>query len=75
VPGDLILPYLADLGRRLPPGIVDEIADGLAEACEHHLARGLTEKDAAQPPSPSSETPGSWPPNSPGRRRAAAPPG
>jgi hypothetical protein len=47
VPGDLIRPYLADLGRRLPPGIVDEIADGLAEACEHHLARGLTEKDAA----------------------------
>lgn len=48
MPGDLISTYLAGLGRRLPPGIVDEIADGLAEACEHHLTRGLSEKGAAQ---------------------------
>jgi hypothetical protein len=47
VPGDLISTYLADLGRRLPDGIVDEIADGLAEACEHHIGRGLSEEDAA----------------------------
>lgn len=48
MPGDLISTYLADLGRRLPPGIVDEIADGLAEACERHLTRGLSEQDAAR---------------------------
>jgi hypothetical protein len=47
VPGDLTSAYLADLRRRLPPGIVDEIADGLAEAREHHLARGLSDQDAA----------------------------
>jgi len=35
--------YLADLRRRLPAGIVDEIAGGLAEAREHHLARGFTD--------------------------------
>lgn len=48
MPGDLISAYLADLGRRLPAGITDEIADGLAMACEHHLARGLGEDDAAR---------------------------
>ena len=47
MPGDLTGAYLADLRRRLPAGIVDEIADGLAEAREHHLARGLSGLDAA----------------------------
>jgi len=47
VPGDLTSAYLADLRHRLPAGIVDEIAGGLAEAREHHLARGLTDLDAA----------------------------
>ena len=47
VPSDLISTYLADLRRRLPEGMVDEIADGLAEASEQHLARELSEADAA----------------------------
>lgn len=47
MPSDLISTYLADLRRRLPEGMVDEIADGLAEASEQHLARELSEADAA----------------------------
>jgi len=48
VPGDLISAYLADLRRRLPAGITDEVADGLAEASEQHLAAGLDVHDSAQ---------------------------
>jgi hypothetical protein len=48
MPGDLISAYLVDLRRRLPAGISEEIADGLATACEHHVACGLGEDDAAQ---------------------------
>jgi len=46
MPGDLIGAYLADLRRRLPAGIVDEIAGGLVDARAHHLALGLSEQDA-----------------------------
>jgi hypothetical protein len=48
VPGDLISAYLADLHRRLPAGLTEEIADGLAEASEQHLAAGLNAHNAAQ---------------------------
>jgi hypothetical protein len=41
VPGNpLIGAYLAALHRRLPPGPADEVADGLIETYQHHLARG-----------------------------------
>lgn len=42
----LIEAHLATLARRLPAGAVDELADGLAETYQHHLARGL-DPDAA----------------------------
>jgi hypothetical protein len=49
VPGNtLISSYLAGLSRRLPAGLADEVADGLAEAYEHHLARGDSEDAAAR---------------------------
>lgn len=38
---DLIQSYLDDL-RRLPPEVVEELADGLDETVAHHLARGLS---------------------------------
>ena len=38
--------HLATLARRLPAGAVDELADGLTETYQHHLARGL-DPDAA----------------------------
>jgi hypothetical protein len=44
----LIEDYLADLGRRLPPQVVDELADGLAETWHHHLAAGLPPTQAAR---------------------------
>lgn len=43
----LIDAFLAELGRRLPAGTVDELTDGLAETYEHHLARGLQPASAA----------------------------
>ncbi|SDU24896.1 permease prefix domain 1-containing protein [Jiangella alkaliphila] len=43
----LIDTYLAELARRLPPGIVNELADGLDETLQHHLARGLSPDEAA----------------------------
>ena len=46
--GDLISAYLAGLDRRLPAGITEEIADGLAAACEQHQAAGLGADDAAR---------------------------
>lgn len=42
----LIDTHLATLAGRLPPGAVDELADGLTETYQHHLARGL-DPDAA----------------------------
>ncbi len=45
---DLTRAYLADLRRRLPAGITEEIADGLATGCEHRLALGQGEDDAAR---------------------------
>ncbi len=45
---DLTRAYLADLRRRLPAGITEEIADGLATGCEHRLALGQGENDAAR---------------------------
>jgi hypothetical protein len=48
MPGDVIGAYLAGLRRRLPSGIVEEIAGGLDEAREHHLGRGLSDQEAAR---------------------------
>jgi hypothetical protein len=48
MPSDLISAYLADLRRRLPAGITEELADGLATAFEQHLASGLGGDDAAR---------------------------
>lgn len=39
--------YLAELARRLPPDVIDELADGLAEAYHCHVASGLSPADAA----------------------------
>ena len=43
----LIATYLATLTERLPAAAVDELADGLEETFQHHLARGLSRSDAA----------------------------
>lgn len=43
----LIDAYLAELAGRLPPEVVDELADGLRETWRHHLARGLGPTAAA----------------------------
>jgi hypothetical protein len=43
----LINAHLAELARRLPAPVVDELADGLTETYEHHLARGLHPTAAA----------------------------
>lgn len=43
----LINTYLADLAHRLPPEVVDELADGLDETFHHHLADGLDPAEAA----------------------------
>ena len=48
MPGDVIGAYLADLGGRVPAGITEEVADGLAAAREHHQASGLAADDAAR---------------------------
>ena len=44
----LIDAYLADLARRLPADPVDELADGLHETWQHHLASGMTPAHAAR---------------------------
>jgi hypothetical protein len=44
----LIGRYLAALSARLPAGIVDELADGLAETQQAYLRRGLTADGAAE---------------------------
>lgn len=43
----LIDTYLAELARRLPPQVVDELADGLDQTLQHHLNRGLSPDEAA----------------------------
>jgi len=49
VPGStLISSYLAGLRRHLPADLADEVAGGLAEAYEYHLARGYGETAAAR---------------------------
>ena len=49
MPGNtLISSYLAGLRRHLPADLADEVAGGLAEAYEHHLARGHGETAAAR---------------------------
>ncbi len=49
MPGNpLISDYLAALRRRLPAGPADEVADGLLEAYEHHLASGDGEDVASR---------------------------
>jgi hypothetical protein len=45
---DLIRSYLDELAHRLPPGAVEELADGLEETLQHHLRRGLCPADAAR---------------------------
>jgi hypothetical protein len=44
----LIEDYLADLGRRLPPQVIDELGDGLAETWHRHLAAGFPPAAAAR---------------------------
>ena len=43
----LIDAHLAELARQLPAPVVDELADGLAETYERHLARGVEPTTAA----------------------------
>src|SRR5690348_7361163 len=43
----LIDDHLAALGTSLPADTVDELADGLTETWQHHLATGLTPTEAA----------------------------
>lgn len=45
---ELIDEYLAGVSRRLPRDVVDELADGLGETLDRHLARGLTPAHAAR---------------------------
>ncbi len=44
----LIDSYLAGLAGRLPADTVDELADGLTETWQHHLANGLSPDQAAR---------------------------
>jgi hypothetical protein len=44
----LIDAYVAGLAARLPAGTVDELADGLIETWQRHLANGLTPDRAAR---------------------------
>jgi hypothetical protein len=44
----LIADYVTSLHQRLPVTIADEVADGLIETYEHHLASGADEQAAAQ---------------------------
>ncbi len=44
----LIEAHLSALGRRLPPGVVDELADGLWETWRRHLDNGVPLEEAAE---------------------------
>ena len=44
----LITRYMADLHRELPAAIADEVAGGLVETYEHHLATGAGDAEAAR---------------------------
>ena len=44
----LIAGFVAGLHRKLPPGIAEEAADGLAETYQQHLAAGTGEQEAAR---------------------------
>lgn len=44
----LIDQHLAELARRLPAQVVDELADGLQQTWQHHLTGGLPPVDAAR---------------------------
>jgi hypothetical protein len=44
----LIDEYLAALARRLPGDVVDELADGVLEACQLRVAAGLDPEEAAR---------------------------
>jgi hypothetical protein len=44
----LIDDHLTDLARHLPPDVVDELADGLTETWQRHLAAGLPPAQAAR---------------------------
>jgi hypothetical protein len=44
----LIDAHLAGLAHRLPPNVVDELADGLIETWQHHRTAGLSPTDAAR---------------------------
>ena len=71
----LIEAHLAELRRRLPADVVDELADGLTETYEHHLASGHPPSSAADScHSPSSVTPSDHRTPSPARHPAAEPP-
>ncbi len=45
--GDDLSAYVAELGRRLPARVVEELADGLMETYERHLSAGLSAASAA----------------------------
>jgi hypothetical protein len=44
----LIARYVAGLHRRLPAALADEVAGGLVETYEHHLASGANDAEAAR---------------------------
>jgi len=44
----LITRYMAGLHRRLPAALADEVAGGLVETYEHHLASGAGDAEAAR---------------------------
>jgi hypothetical protein len=70
----LIGAHLAVLARRLPLDTVDELADGLAETWQHHLATGLPPEDAARAAiaefGTAEQTTNAFVAQSPGRRTA-----
>jgi hypothetical protein len=71
---ELIRAHLSALSRTLPPDIVDELADGLAETWRRHVAGGLEPADAARVAIAEFGTPDqitdAFVTNSPGRRTA-----
>ncbi len=70
----LIEDHLARLGHDLPAGIVEELADGLIETWERHLAAGLPAEPAARAAiaefGSAEQITGAFVTDSPGRRTA-----